>query len=189
MLVGAGTARAEGYVPLRARPAFVERRFAARQRPVPLMAVVTRSGDLTGAEALLGAGAGTLVVTCERGPVETLRAAVGPDRVIVAGGGDVDLCAAVAALAGRGLRRVLLEGGPRLLGAVAAVGRLDELCLTWSPLVVGGGGPRITSGPAAALRLRPAHLIAVDDLLLGRWLVLPDRSGTAPPAGPLRNSA
>ena len=61
-------------------------------------------------------------------------------------GVDVDPVRAVAALADRGLRRVLVEGGPTLLGEIVAAGVLDELCLTWSPLVVGGGAPRIAHG-------------------------------------------
>jgi riboflavin biosynthesis pyrimidine reductase len=68
---------------------------------------------------------------------------------------------------------VLVEGGPTLLGSLAAAGRLDELCLTWSPLVVAGDGPRIAHGAPAGLQLRPAHLLEADGLLLGRWIVLP----------------
>jgi riboflavin biosynthesis pyrimidine reductase len=71
---------------------------------------------------------------------------------------------------------VLVEGGPTLLGAVAAAGVLDELCLTCSPLVVGGDGPRIAHGGPAELRLRAAHLLESGGLLLGRWTVVPPRA-------------
>ena len=176
VLVGAGTARGEDYRPLPARPAFAARRGAAGQAPAAVLAVVTRSGDLGPASPLVAPDAATLVVTCADGPVDRLRALVGDARVVVAGDADVDPAAAVTALAGLGLRRVLVEGGPSLLGAVAGAGRLDELCLTWSPLVVGGEAPRIAHGVPADLRLRPAHLLSADGLLLGRWLVLPARS-------------
>jgi riboflavin biosynthesis pyrimidine reductase len=171
VLVGAGTARAEGYRPLPARLAFAERRAAVGQRPAALVAVVTRSGELAGIPELFAAGAGTLVITCASAPVDRLRELAGTDAVVVAGEDDVDPRRAVAALAERGLRRVLLEGGPTLLGGVAAAGALDELCLTWSPLLVSGEAARIAHGPGAALRLRPAHLVTCDDLLFGRWLV------------------
>jgi riboflavin biosynthesis pyrimidine reductase len=173
VLVGAGTARAEGYRPLRPRPAFADRRAAAGQQPAAVVAVVTRSGALDDVRELFLAGAGSLVVASARAPLARLRDLAGHDHVIVAGEDDVDPRRAVAALAERGLRRVQLEGGPTLLGRVAAAGRLDELCLTWSPLLVAGDGPRIAYGPAAGLRLRPAHLLASGDTLFGRWVVAP----------------
>lgn len=173
VLVGAGTARAEGYHLLRPRPAFADRRAAAGQRPAAVVAVVTRSGTLDDVKDLFLGGAGSLVVTSARAPLARLRDLAGDDHVIVAGDDDVDPARAVAALAERGLRRVQLEGGPSLLGLVAAAGRLDELCLTWSPLLVAGEGSRIAHGPPAELRLRPAHLVASGDMLLGRWLVAP----------------
>jgi len=171
VLVGADTARTEQYRPLPARATFAERRAAAGQAPSAVVAVVTGSGTLDGLSDLFAAGAGSIVVTSSRAPLERLRSVAGDDRVIVAGEEGVDPGRAVAALAGRGLRRVLLEGGPRLLGAVAAAARLDELCLTWSPLLVAGDGARIAHGPQAWLRLRPASLVAYEDMLLGRWLV------------------
>jgi len=171
LVVGAGTARAEGYRPLPARAAFAERRAAAGQRAAAVVAVVTRSGDLDALPALVAPDAGTLVVTCASAPLDRLRERAGADNVVVAGDDDVDPIRAVAALAERGLRRILLEGGPSLLGRVVAAGRLDELCLTWSPLLVAGNAARIAHGPAASLHLRAAHLVAYDDLLFGRWLV------------------
>jgi riboflavin biosynthesis pyrimidine reductase len=171
VLVGAGTARAEGYRPLRARTSFAQRRAAAGQPPAAVIAVVTRSGALDEVKELFVPGAGSLVVTCAGAPLAQLRDLAGNENVVVAGDDDVEPGRAVAALAERGLRRLQLEGGPRLLGRFAAAHRLDELCLTWSPLVVAGQGQRITHGPPAALRLRPASLVAWNDTLFGRWVV------------------
>ncbi|HEV8372071.1 MAG TPA: dihydrofolate reductase family protein, partial [Actinomycetota bacterium] len=39
------------------------------------------------------------------------------------------------------------EGGPTLNGQLAAAGLLDELCLTVSPLLVGGDAKRVLAGP------------------------------------------
>jgi riboflavin biosynthesis pyrimidine reductase len=174
VLVGAGTARAEGYHVLHPRPSFAERRAVARQTPAAAIAVVTRSGDLDEIKDLFAPGAGSLVVTSAAAPLGQLRDLAGDDQVIVAGGDDVEPARAVAALAERGLRRIQMEGGPTLLGRIAAAGRLDELCLTWSPLLVAGDEARVARGPATQLRLRLAHLVAFDDTLFGRWLVTSD---------------
>jgi 5-amino-6-(5-phosphoribosylamino)uracil reductase len=173
VLVGAGTARDEGYHRFAADPAFTERRRAAGQWPTPTLALVTRSGELPDHLESPDPSAMTVAVTCASADLDGLRARLGPDRVIVAGEDDVDPLLAAAQLAARGLPRILLEGGPTLLGRFAAARRLDELCLTISPLLAGGDGPRIAHGPAAGLRLRPAHLVECDGLLLGRWVVQP----------------
>ena len=67
--------------------------------------------------------------------------------MIIAGERDVDLAAALGALAERGFARVLAEGGPSLNGQLAAAGLLDELCLTLAPLLVGGEAKRILARP------------------------------------------
>ncbi len=171
VLVGAGTVRAEGYKAPGANPAFADRRAQAGQRPAPALAVVTRSGRVPADSGLFQGTSPTYVVTTSRADLDPLRELAGPDHVIVAGDDDVDVVDAVSVLAARGLRRVLLEGGPSLLGSALAANRVDELCLTWSPILVGGDGPRIASGPPTKITARPAHLIAAEDVLLGRWLV------------------
>jgi 5-amino-6-(5-phosphoribosylamino)uracil reductase len=172
VLVGAGTVRAEGYGPPRVRPAFAERRERAGQSPAPVLAVVTRTGDVPAGTGLFAHGAGTLLVVPAAADLTAARRLAGADNVVVAGEQDVDPAAAVAELAGRGLRRILLEGGPTLLGRTVAAGRLDELCLTVSPLLAAGDGPRIAFGDQAHQRLRPAHLLESGGMLLGRWLVV-----------------
>ena len=171
LLVGAGTVRAEGYRAPSPNPAFAERRATSGQRPAPALAIVTRSGRLPRDTGLFQGTSPTYVVTTERADLDPLRELAGPDQVIVAGDKDLDVVDALNVLAARGLRRVLLEGGPSLLGSALAAGRVDELCLTWSPILVSGSGPRIAYGPPAMITARPAHLIAAEDVLLGRWLV------------------
>ena len=86
----------------------------------------------------------------------------------------MDLAAAIAALADRGHRRILAEGGPRLLGQLAAAGLLDELCLTVSPVLTGGQAGRIIQGPAGGpgrARLGLAHVLADGSYLFCRYLV------------------
>jgi 5-amino-6-(5-phosphoribosylamino)uracil reductase len=67
---------------------------------------------------------------------------------------------------------LLHEGGPRLLAQFAAAGVVDELCLTLSPLVVGGDAPRIMNGlpvlPPA--RFRPLSVLVEDGFLFTRYV-------------------
>lgn len=170
VLVGAGTARAEGYSLPRAAAGFADRRAQRRQAPAPRLAVVTRSGELPAGTDTGDPGAEPLVVTCASADLRRLRGRFGTDRVLVSGEDRVDPAVAVAQLAARGLHRVLLEGGPQLLADFVATGRLDELCLTLSPLMVGGDGPRLTAGPDGRLPFRLAHLVEADGTLLTRWL-------------------
>ena len=132
VLVAAGTVRAEHYGPL----------------AVP-MAVLSRSCRLDW-DSLLFTAAITppIVVTVAEAPALERKKAADLADVIIAGERDVDLAAALGALAERGYARVLAEGGPTLNGQLAAAGLLDELCLTVSPLLAGGGAKRILAGPA-----------------------------------------
>jgi riboflavin biosynthesis pyrimidine reductase len=173
VLVGAGTVRAERYGPPSASSVFAGRRARAGQEPAAALAVVTRTGNLPADTGLFADDARTFVVVPAAADVAALRARVGSERVVVAGDEDVDPRAAVEELAARGLRRVLLEGGPALLGRTIAAGRLDELCLTLSPLLAAGSGSRIALGEQADVRLHAAHLVEAEGLLLGRWVVLP----------------
>jgi riboflavin biosynthesis pyrimidine reductase len=69
----------------------------------------------------------------------------------------------LAALAARGMRRILTEGGPMLLGAFIERGLLDELCLTIAPYLVGGLARRVATGPGQLLtRMRCAHILTDD---------------------------
>ena len=88
----------------------------------------------------------TIVITREAARPDLRKAAAKAADVIVAGQDKVDLAAALAALADRGLRRVNCEGGPHLLTQVAAAGLLDELTLTVSPTLAGPA--RAASSPA-----------------------------------------
>ena len=169
VLVGAGTVRAEGYAAVLPKETYPERRAAAGQAPTATLAVVSRGLDLDLGSALFTGSARTLVVTSamtESARVAQVREVA---DVVVVGDDEVDLSAAVDALSGRGLRRVLCEGGPGLLRDVAASGRLDELCLTVSPQLRGGDAARVLHGAELAppVRLELAQVLTEDgDLFL-----------------------
>ena len=169
VLVGAGTARSEGYRAARPRQAYIELRAAAGQAAAPAMAVVSGRLDLDLAGPLFGGAVRTVVVTTSSAARRRPEAADVAD-VVVAGEDRVDLAVAVAALHARGLTRLLCEGGPTLLGQVAAAGLLDELCLAVAPRLVGGDAARILDGLPVAADLHLALLLEEDGFLFSRYV-------------------
>ena len=77
----------------------------------------------------------------------------------------------VAGLARRGLGQVLCEGGPTLFGTILAADRVDELCLTVSPVLESGTAGRITNGTLAEpLGLTLDQVLVSDGTLMLRYL-------------------
>jgi riboflavin biosynthesis pyrimidine reductase len=151
VLVGAGTVRAEGYGAPR-----------AGQR----IGVVSNSGRVDTTSALFTSGAGFLIVP-ESAPetaVDTVRA----------GATSVDLGSAVARLfeVVADVAFVHAEGGPQLNGSLVADDLIDELNLTLSPRLAGGGGPRLTVGGAdVSSAFELAHLVVDEDsFVFSRWV-------------------
>ncbi len=154
IVVGAGTARTEGY------------RVAA----VPLV-VVSHQGQVP--EQLRDAEPGrVLLAVCATSPgLAEAREHLGAENVLVVGESQVDLAAMKAALVERGWVNLLSEGGPHLLRDLLASGAADELCLTIVPRAIGGVHPRIVMGGSVDVDLDLAVLLEQDGTLLGRWLV------------------
>lgn len=146
-LVGAGTVRDEGYVPLSGSAERQADRRARGLRHAPRLAIVTASGRLAPDLEVFSNPAELPIVLTSRGADRHALAAI-KDRAEVHVVADTDLDAAtiVTALAELGLRRVLCEGGPRLNQVMLAGGRIDEVFLTVAPMLVGGPVPRIIFG-------------------------------------------
>ena len=153
VVVGAGTARDEGYRPF--------------TKPLVL---VSRSGEVP--FRLRDAPAGSvLMATCAAAEhLDETRALLGDDQVLVLGQHRVDLAELKRTLVGRGLTRLLSEGGPQLLSGLLAEGVVDELDFTVVPRLLAGDHPRITDGPPVDLPLTLALLLEDGGTLLGRWL-------------------
>lgn len=157
ILVGAGTVRAENYGPQRERPELVERRQQAGQAAAPRVAIVTRGGNLDVDAPLFTQSLEPPLVYAPRDLPEDRREALDEvAEVVTFTEGAVPLTAVLDHLNRLGLNRIVCEGGPTLLGEVAACGMLAEVCLTITPLVAGGSYseqdtiPRILEGPSLA---------------------------------------
>lgn len=176
ILVGAGTVRVESYGGARLSVAQRQHRQARGQSEVPPIAIVTKSGDLNrDLPIFIRTEVPPLVLTCTASAAATRSQLHGVAEVVDCSGGDparVDETAVLAALAARGHRRVLTEGGPTLFSSLVERDLLDELCLTVAPWLVGGQARRIATGPGQVRTpMRCAHLLADDvGYLYGRYV-------------------
>jgi riboflavin biosynthesis pyrimidine reductase len=174
VVAGSGTVRDEHYRP--AQLSAMVPGLRAGRTATPPIAVITGSLNLDLSTSLFTDAppdARTIVITTESAPLDRRKAAAEVADVIVAGGDHADLGAAIDALADRGLRRVLCEGGPHLLAQFATAGRLDELCVTISPLLAAGDAGRILAGPIlpGGLSLSLGHVLEDQGFLLCRYTV------------------
>lgn len=173
ILVGAGTARAEKYG--LAKPDRIWPQLRQGRPATPPIAVVTRGISLDLHSQLIRGDDSmprTIVLTTSQAPADRVAAAAKTAHVIVAGQDEVSAKAAIDALVELGHRRILVEGGPALLGQLVAANLLDELCVTISPLIAGGHGPRMIAqhGPSEVTRLKLTTLIEDDGFLLSRYV-------------------
>ena len=174
VLVGAGTAIAEGYGPTSDDPTVSGMRVALGRPATAPIAVVSRRASIPPDSRLAGQDSGTICITCGAADADRRSAlsAAGMD-VLVCGEDDVDLPMALDRLAGRGLEQVTCEGGPQLLRSALTAGVVDELDLSIAPALVGGGVRLIGEPLADVVRLDLQHLLEEDGMLFARYGVLP----------------
>lgn len=164
IVVGAGTARDEGYADFEVDAGLRTRLGLSR---IPAMVLVSRRLDIPAALIIPG---NVVVTSADADPaqVAALRETV---EVIAEGQGTVDWVAVLAAFADRGWTRILCEGGPSLHGELVELDLVDELCLTIAPTLTAGGAPRIAHGPDTVDRsMTLGHAIEADGGLLTRWV-------------------
>ncbi|HEX5936107.1 MAG TPA: dihydrofolate reductase family protein [Actinomycetota bacterium] len=146
IVVGTGTLKEHGgpwtaekaYPPVAGR--IGEIRAEVSTTPAPTLVVVTASGELPPDHPSLP---DAVVVTTASGARAVAERAIRCAEVIDVGDTeDVDAAAAIARLRDRGHRRILTEGGPSLMGSMLVAGAVDQLFLTISPRLLGGGDER-----------------------------------------------
>lgn len=171
VLVGAETVRQERYGPVRVPEELQRRRADDGRAPVPRLVIVTRSLELDPTiTCFTGPGPRPLIITCAAAPADRRARFGGIADVVEAGGASVDLGAALGLLHRDGVRTVLTEGGPALLGQFVESGYLDELCLTLSPVMGGDSLPvSVSSATSALTRFRLGHALASDGALFLRY--------------------
>jgi diaminohydroxyphosphoribosylaminopyrimidine deaminase / 5-amino-6-(5-phosphoribosylamino)uracil reductase len=100
----------------------LDSQLIAEADEVPLTVVVSRAAPRAETEALTNAGADVLLATGQHEPA----------RVV----------AALEGLGQRGIKSILLEGGPHLAGAFLDAGEIDELRLFVAPVLLGSRNAR-----------------------------------------------
>jgi len=190
IVVGARTARVEGYGP--AVPS--DRRQQLRRRlgytRAPRIAVVSDQLDLDLTSDLFAhcpEDLRTLVITGQQDDPTKVEALGRRVELITTSGPavdmpGVDLPAAMRVLRERGMPRILCEGGPTLLSSMARSGAADELCMTVSPKLAGPGADRIALGApwqSAPIGMELTHLLEEDGALFARYRMQPPVAAVA----------
>lgn len=150
VLVGTRTLAIERYGRAVRRPELRALRTQLGLAPEPLLATISRSGELpTEIPLFQEPEARVVVFTTPAAPAPSCPAQVVLVRLDPAA---LTLTHALRLLrTEHGVRALLCEGGPTLLSALLHEDLLDELFLTLAPQLAGGGAePTIASGPALA---------------------------------------
>jgi riboflavin biosynthesis pyrimidine reductase len=171
VLVGAGTAVAEGYGPMSDDSAVGRIRLELGRPATAPIAVCTRQGSLSPDSPLAGGSSRTIVITCEAAdPDRRAALAEAGFDVWVCGERDVDLTAAVTRLVESGMPEITCEGGPQLLRSALAAGIVDELDLSIAPALVGGEVRLVGDAPLHDfVRLDLVQVLEEDGMLFTRY--------------------
>ena len=157
IVAAAGTIRAERY----RIPRTTEETAAARIDPELPLFVDQRDGE-----------ARPLVITGANPPADRMHALEGRAEWHHTDTERPTAESVLAALGERGADVVLAEGGPTFNGQLVDSGLIDELCLSISPHLVGGGSSRIVNGSEATIPagLRLDRLLEHDNALFARYV-------------------
>ncbi|MEU0280936.1 bifunctional diaminohydroxyphosphoribosylaminopyrimidine deaminase/5-amino-6-(5-phosphoribosylamino)uracil reductase RibD [Streptomyces sp. NPDC006195] len=153
VVVGSGTARADD-------PHLAVRGIEGAVQPLRVVVDTDATAVKPGARVLDGA-APTLIAIAEDADAGELPEVVRLPRA----GRGLDIPALLAALYARGVRSVLLEGGPVLAGSFVAAGAVDKVVGYLAPVLLGAGrtalGDAGISTIGEALRLRMTETVRI----------------------------
>jgi riboflavin-specific deaminase-like protein len=144
ILVGAQTIRRDN-PRLRVRSAARERARLAQGRPAsPARVTITGGGGLDPAARFFADDGISRLVYAPEPAAAGVTAQLGAVAEVIGCGDPLSLPGVLADLAGRGVARLMVEGGARVLAQFLAAGLADELQLAIAPVVVGdAAAPRL----------------------------------------------
>ncbi|GIE97349.1 RibD family protein [Paractinoplanes rishiriensis] len=154
-------------------------RVARGEQPHPVKVTVTSRCDIDPAAKFFALGEVDKLVYCASHRLASARERLGAVATVIDGGDPVDLGRVTADLAGRGVRRLMVEGGGTMHTQFLTAGLADELQLVVAPFFVGDSrAPRFVSdgdfpwGPGHRATL--AEVRQIGDVVLLRY-ALSDR--------------
>lgn len=176
ILVGAATVRRDNPMLLVRSRARREARAARGLPPSPVKVTLTAAGDLDPAGRFFTAGDAGRLVYCATPSVAAARARLAGAATVIDCGERPALPAVLADLAGRGIRRLMVEGGANVATQLLSGGLADELHLVVAPLLVGEPAAPRFAGPAryphdARNRMTLAEVRRLGDVVLLRYLL------------------
>ncbi|WP_433279791.1 RibD family protein [Pseudonocardia xinjiangensis] len=176
ILVGATTVRRDDPRLLIRSPERVAARVAAGRSAHPLRLTISSSGDLDPAAHLFTTGPQERVVYVPSAAVGAAQARLGAVATVVGAGDPVDPRSILADLDGRGVRRLMVEGGTAVHTLFLTAGLVDEIHLVVAPFFVGDSdAPRFVGAGTfphdVRHRMRLAEVRTVDDVVLLRYLL------------------
>lgn len=173
ILVGANTVRRDDPMLVVKSPAMRRERAERGQRPSPIKVTLTASSLDRKRKIFDG---GETLVYCPDAVGEVLRKGLDGKATVIGLGGRIDLAALLGDLAGRGVQRLVVEGGATVHTQFLTQGLVDELQLAVAPFFVGqANAPRFVNAstfPQDALhRMTLSEAFNIGDMVFVRYLV------------------
>jgi 5-amino-6-(5-phosphoribosylamino)uracil reductase len=174
ILVGANTIREDNPRLLVRSQARRDARVACGLPASPTKVTVTGGGDLDPSRQFFAAGDVDKIVYCPTPAVDKVAERLSAVATVVGAGEPLDLERALADLASRGIRRLMVEGGGSTHTQFLAAGLADELHLVVAPFFVGDlRAPRFINDGRfpwnSDHRARLAEVRQIEDVVLLRY--------------------
>jgi 5-amino-6-(5-phosphoribosylamino)uracil reductase len=172
IMVGAQTIRSDNPGLLVGSAARRQERIARGQPASPRKVTITGRGDLDVSSRFFSEADSPPLVYAGAVVADRLRARLATAATVVSGQGSdhLDLAWVLADLAGRGIERLMVEGGAHVLGQFLAAGLADEFRLAIAPFFVADpAAPRLLAGLRPAGRLHLAEVTEVGHMAVLRY--------------------
>ena len=170
VVIGAETMRVERYSPMRAKPEAAEARAAAGLAVSPVLVIVSESLDLPWDEPVFTESAITPIVICGSGADHRARRRASEHAdLVVMDGPEITASALLDVLTARGLRRIVCEGGWRLLRMLIEADAVDELDFTIAPWLIGRPSESVALPVPAPHRFIPVSMMVDEGFAFMRY--------------------
>jgi 5-amino-6-(5-phosphoribosylamino)uracil reductase len=178
ILVGAATIRNDDPRLLVRDPRRRAERVARGLPPSPIKVTLTRRGDLDPQAKFFRTGPADKLVYCPTARATRLQERLGGLATVVGSGPDVDVRALCEDLSGRGVNRLMVEGGGTVHTQFLTADLADELHLVVAPFFVGDSRARrfVDDGRFpwnAERRATLAEVKQIGDVVLLRYALSP----------------